>query len=651
MLTTTYAGLTDLGRQRSRNDDRWGADPAQGLYIVADGVGSTTHGDMAAELCVQLLPTYVGRHFAGADFRDGEVAARFGRAVVEMCTDLHARSQTDSQLAGAGTTLVTVIINDELAVIAHLGDSRAYLYRNQQMQRLTSDHTLVQAVVDAGELTEEEAAHHPKRSIVTRQVLMTPPAKPDVSVQELQPGDRILLCSDGLHGVVDDATLAAILTEHPDAADACQALIAAANQGGGPDNITTVVIDADGAGVSAPTPTVQPTVAAQTATMPAPVPQPSALAAPPIPVPPPPPQQQAVPPAPPAGHVPPRMGPPPPQPPQPPSRRRGLKWALVGLVVVLLAGAGVGYLLWGHQPASQPRATQTGKPSAQAPAPATSTLQSLQPDPALGRQITLPFGDLKNVKAVAVDGAGTVYVLAVKGDKTVVLKLIKGQSEAVDMQFGDLKGAYGIAVDQSGKNVYVTDRANNGRLMRWTEGSTEAGELPLRMQNEGKLKTPYGVAVAASGVVYVVDTEGNQVVKVQPDASGDSPNATALHFTGLHDPVGVAVNSNGDVYVVDHSKNVYGKNRLVKLPAGSDKQVDVPATDLDELTGVAVNGDDVYITDRHDHQVLKVSAGSTTPTILPFTGVGRPSGVAIDSSGNVYVTDDETRKVLELPAG
>ena len=99
--------------------------------------------------------------------------------------------------------------------------------------------------IDAGELTAEQAAHHPSRSVVTRHVLMAPPARPDVRALDLRPGDRILLCSDGLHGLVDDATLAAILTDYPDPAAACQALIDAANHAGGPDNITAVVINAD----------------------------------------------------------------------------------------------------------------------------------------------------------------------------------------------------------------------------------------------------------------------------------------------------------------------------------------------------------------------------------------------------------------------
>ena len=334
MATTPYAGLSDLGRKRARNDDRWGADAAQRLYIVADGVGSTSRGDLAAGLVVELLPRHVARHLAGADLRDAQAAERLGRALLEMCNDLYARSRTDPDLTSADTTVVAGVITDSRALIAHLGDSRAYLYRDGQVQRLTKDHTIVQAALDAGEITAEQAAHHPNRSVVTRHVLMPPPAKPDVSALDLHPGDRILLSSDGLHGVIDDATLAAILTDHPDPADACRALTAAANQAGGPDNITAVVVDAD-----------------RVPSLPVPAPE---AAAPP---------QTGMPPA----------------PPWRPRQRRGLTLLLLAFVVVLVAAAVaaaaiIGYLVGSHHYASQARASQA--PSGQT---TTTSAQTAKP--------------------------------------------------------------------------------------------------------------------------------------------------------------------------------------------------------------------------------------------------------------------------------
>ena len=242
MCALNYAGCTDIGRHRSSNDDRWAADPAQCLYMVADGVATTSHGALAAQLVTQLLPTYLPRHLG--DNRNGpDVAPLLGNAVAQVSDDLHARAQTDPRLAKAGTTVVAAVVTTFSAAIVHLGDSRAYLYRDHQVHRLTRDHSLVQALVDAGEVTPAEAADHPHRSVLTRHVVMPPPASPDVRAVDLQHGDRVLLCTDGLHGVVDDASLAAILASHPDPAGACDALIAAANRAGGPDNITAVVID------------------------------------------------------------------------------------------------------------------------------------------------------------------------------------------------------------------------------------------------------------------------------------------------------------------------------------------------------------------------------------------------------------------------
>lgn len=237
-----FAGLSDIGRLRANNQDRWGADPKQSLFIVADGVACSTDGALAAALVVELLPTYVSRHLTPDDL-DGEGAAELlGRAIVEYCDDFRAFAATDDRAAGANTTVVAVVVAGTRALVAHLGDSRAYLFRRQQLQQITRDHSVIQDMIDAGEVSIEEAERHPARAILTRHVAMLPRALPDSAAVDLQPGDRILLSSDGLHGVVDDPSMAQILDSHPDPADACEALIAAALQAGGPDNVTAVVL-------------------------------------------------------------------------------------------------------------------------------------------------------------------------------------------------------------------------------------------------------------------------------------------------------------------------------------------------------------------------------------------------------------------------
>ncbi len=515
MLTTTYAGYSDIGRKRSRNDDRWAADPAQRLYIVADGVGKSRRGDRAAEQVIELLPAYVARHLPGTDLGDGQAPARFGQAVVQLSDDLYARSRSpDSDLAGANTTVVAAVITDSRAVIAHLGDSRAYLHRDGQVQRLTSDHTVVQAVMNAGELSAEEAAHHPNRSTLTRHVLMPPPARPDVSALDLHPGDRILLCSDGLHGVVDDATLAAILTSHPDPADACRTLIEAANQAGGPDNITAVVVDA---GPVPPTPTPAPT--------------PFYDAAPPPPTPESP-QQWA------AGTNPAATQPPPPQPERPRDRRRakvGLITAIVVIVVVLGAAGITGYLLW-PRPHQSP--TQTGQPTPAAAPPA---------------QTVLPFAGLNPPDSLAVDTAGTVYVADTGNNR--VLKLAPGANAPTVLPFTGLNHPGGVAVDSAG-NLYVTETGSN-RVLQLAPGANAPTVLPFT-----DLDHPDGVAVDSAGNLYVTETGSNRVLQLAPGANAP----TVLPFTGLNHPGGVAVDSAGNLYVTET-----GNNRVLQTGARRER--------------------------------------------------------------------------------
>jgi PPM family protein phosphatase len=651
-MTTTYAGQSDLGCKRTRNDDRWGADPALRLYMVADGVGSTSHGDVAAGLVVEQLPTYVARHLLGADLRDAQAAARLGRAVVELCDNLYTRSQTDPQLASADTTLVAAVVSGSRAVIAHLGDSRAYLYRDRRVQQLTSDHTIVQAVVDAGEISPEQAAHHPQRSVVIRHVLMTPPAKPDVSALDLQPGDRILLCSDGLHGVVDDAALAAILTDHPDPADACRVLIEAANHAGGPDNITTVVVNAD-PGPPAPPPRPGPIVPNRAAPPP-PAPDPTVRDAV-VPPPPPPraPQQPGdpnlavtqrrspewppAPPTRPAGPPPPQIGTPPPQPPR--RRRRGVLFgllavtAVIAVVVLLLAIAGItGYLQWPHPPASQ---TPTGQP-----APAPPSAQTVQPAPPAGSTV-LPFTGLKHPEGVAVDIAGNVYVV-INDDNGGVLKLAAGSSTPSMLPFTGLKNPYGVAVDTAG-NVYVTDAYGGGRVMVLPAGSSTPTELLFGKSSWHRLLQPAGVALDSVGNIYVADTMHDRVVQIPPGRSSQY----LVPFTGLKHPEGVAVDTMGNVYVADQ-----GNNRVLRVSAEPSTQVALPFNGLERPEDVAVDAaGSVYVTDSRNHQVVKLAAGSWTPTVLPFTGLGSPTGVAVDATGSVYVADNDNNRVVKLPAG
>ncbi|HTQ16660.1 PP2C family protein-serine/threonine phosphatase [Mycobacterium sp.] len=238
-----YAGLSDIGQQRSFNQDRWGVDPDRRLFVVADGVASSSHGELAAQTVVELLPAYVARHLNSAELQDTSAPSRLGDAIAQLSDDLRVRGDGDPRFAGASTTVVTAVIAGSRMLVAHLGDSRAYLYRAQQLRCLTRDHSLLQTLIDMQKVSAEDASVSPVRNVLTRHVGMAPPALPDVSAVEVQPGDRILLCSDGLVCVVNDESLTLILGAARQPGTVCKALIDAANGAGGPDNITALVID------------------------------------------------------------------------------------------------------------------------------------------------------------------------------------------------------------------------------------------------------------------------------------------------------------------------------------------------------------------------------------------------------------------------
>ncbi|MGH2601209.1 MAG: PP2C family protein-serine/threonine phosphatase [Dehalococcoidia bacterium] len=213
------------------------------MFIVADGMGGLPAGEVAAEIVVDTLPSLVTTHFGTTpDLATPEATQRLCRALAELSADLRDTSPDPPRRAGMGATAVAALVRHATALIAYLGDSRAYLWREQILRRLTRDHSLAQALLDAGAITEEEAANHPTGGQLTRHVGMAGEALPDTCRITLHPADRLLLCSDGLTNMLDDVRIQLILNTHADPDDACRALIEAANEAGGIDNITALVI-------------------------------------------------------------------------------------------------------------------------------------------------------------------------------------------------------------------------------------------------------------------------------------------------------------------------------------------------------------------------------------------------------------------------
>ncbi|MBN2431476.1 MAG: serine/threonine-protein phosphatase [Acidobacteria bacterium] len=229
---------------RARNEDQWYANPERGIFLVTDGMGGQSAGDLSAKVVVTSLPSMIRRNMEGVeDLADPEVAERLVRIMAELSGLVHQESQDEPALRGMGATVALLLVRQDKALIGHIGDSRIYLFRHGRLSRLTKDHSLVQILVDFGEITPAEAAVHPIRGQITQFVGMAGQALPEVQLLYLSPRDRLLLCTDGLTEMLPDEHLQRVLRQTDDPADICRQLGWDANDAGGRDNITVVVVD------------------------------------------------------------------------------------------------------------------------------------------------------------------------------------------------------------------------------------------------------------------------------------------------------------------------------------------------------------------------------------------------------------------------
>jgi serine/threonine protein phosphatase PrpC len=234
-LTLRYAARSDVGLLRDGNEDSGYAGPH--LLVVADGMGGAAAGEVASSVAVAALAVL------DEDEPTGDLLEVFGDSIRRIEDQLGALVEAEPRLRGMGTTLTAVVHADGRLGLVHVGDSRGYLMRAGSLERITRDHTLVQSLIDTGRLTEHEATTHPQRNVLTRVLDGAHPTEADLSIREIKAGDRILLCSDGLSGVVSADTIAASLLANDDPQDAVDELVDLALRGGGPDNITCVVAD------------------------------------------------------------------------------------------------------------------------------------------------------------------------------------------------------------------------------------------------------------------------------------------------------------------------------------------------------------------------------------------------------------------------
>lgn len=231
----TAFGRSDVGRIRTGNEDAFLV--AGTVFAVADGMGGHRAGEVASAAALEPLTLLDGQHFEDA----GAALAALTAAAAAANAEVSRRSLDDPELEGMGTTLTALLIDNGAAHLVHVGDSRAYLSRGGALAQLTDDHTLVQALIDQGRLTPAEAGKHPHRSVITRAIGVAADVEVDARSITLEPDDTLLLCSDGLTGMITDERIAELLATHAPA-DAIDALIAAANEAGGADNVTVLIV-------------------------------------------------------------------------------------------------------------------------------------------------------------------------------------------------------------------------------------------------------------------------------------------------------------------------------------------------------------------------------------------------------------------------
>jgi len=250
-------GVTDVGRRREQNEDAFLIDMEAALFVVADGMGGHAGGGTASAIAVKTIQERIrdARASSPASFEAPSAAdashftSVLRLAVESACRAIYGAAQEDPSLAGMGTTVTAALVAGHTAFIAHVGDSRCYLLRGGRIFQLSEDHSLVNEQLKAGAITEEEARQSRFRNIITRSVGFEEDVLVDVVGLELEKGDAIVLCCDGLSNQVADAEILEIATSYR-LAQAPERLVALANERGGDDNITVIVVKVDGTGKS-----------------------------------------------------------------------------------------------------------------------------------------------------------------------------------------------------------------------------------------------------------------------------------------------------------------------------------------------------------------------------------------------------------------
>ena len=243
-LSFRWGAITDIGKVREENQDAWFADPESGIFIVSDGMGGHQAGTLASKIVTEVLPKMI-KDGIGKLKSQGRAAIKsvLNRAIVELSRRMRTESSDQTEMRGMGATLVMALLRADRAYIANMGDSRAYLFRKGKLRQLSEEHSVVALLLRSGDITPSEAKLHPARSQLSRYIGMADKADPCIRTLLLKDNDRLLLCSDGLTGVVNDNEIACLLEKNTNPQDACSMLVETANLHGGPDNITVIIVN------------------------------------------------------------------------------------------------------------------------------------------------------------------------------------------------------------------------------------------------------------------------------------------------------------------------------------------------------------------------------------------------------------------------
>jgi protein phosphatase len=234
---------------RSKNEDALLVLPKYDIFAVADGVGGLHSGEIASRKAVVGIEDFLRRNpIGGADELEGKyrinwLKSYFLRCFQKINNDILGMTKRDPEKSGMATTAVVTYLDAQLLYVINIGDSRAYIVRDGEISQLTEDHTYVNNLISAGTLTKSEARMHPKKNMITKALGVDSVVEPDFFYFDIQKGDRVLLCSDGLHGELTDDEICVVMNSETDPGKVCKTLVKLANDKGGNDNVTVVLFE------------------------------------------------------------------------------------------------------------------------------------------------------------------------------------------------------------------------------------------------------------------------------------------------------------------------------------------------------------------------------------------------------------------------